>query len=224
MHMPHSHATAEPRWRRLPEERPQQILEAATEVFAEKGLAAARLEDIARRAGVSKGTIYLYFPNKEELFREMVRQLVIANIERAERALDDDATSAGDQLRRYIRAHWAFQRSTLFQALLKFLHSELHQHPDLAEFYFREVVMRALRLLAAIIRRGIAAGEFRQVDPDVAARMFAALSASHAVWCARRDVFLQVRDKTDEEIVAELIDFYLGAIQARHAVDAGLRA
>ena len=64
----------EPRWRRLPEERPKQILAAALEVFGERGLASARLEDIAKRAGLSKGTIYLYFPNKEELFREMVRQ------------------------------------------------------------------------------------------------------------------------------------------------------
>lgn len=215
--MPNSPTAAEPRWRRLPEERPQQILQAATEIFAEKGLAAARLEDIARRAGVSKGTIYLYFPNKEELFREMVRQLVIANIERAERALDEDATSATDQMRRYIRSHWAFQRSVLFQALLKFLHGELHQHPDLAEFYAREVIMRALRLLAGIIRRGISAGEFREVDPEVAARMFAALSASHAVWCAKRDIFPQVCDKSDEQIVGELIDFYLNAIQAPSA-------
>ena len=67
-------ASNEPRWRRLPEERPRQILTAALEVFGEHGLAAARLEDIAKRAGLSKGTIYLYFPNKEELFREMVRQ------------------------------------------------------------------------------------------------------------------------------------------------------
>ena len=75
-----SEPVAEPRWRRLPEERPKQILEAALAVFAERGLAAARLEDIAKRAGVSKGTIYLYFENKEELFRGVVRDTVIAVI------------------------------------------------------------------------------------------------------------------------------------------------
>src|SRR6478752_3886523 len=77
----------EPRWRRLPEDRPRQILTAALEVFGERGLAAARLEDIAKRAGLSKGTIYLYFPNKEELFREVIRHTIIAQIERAERDL-----------------------------------------------------------------------------------------------------------------------------------------
>jgi AcrR family transcriptional regulator len=61
---PNTGNPTEPRWRRLPEERPRQILAAALEVFGEHGLAAARLEDIAKRAGVSKGTIYLYFPNK----------------------------------------------------------------------------------------------------------------------------------------------------------------
>src|SRR5918911_963685 len=90
-----------PRWRRRPEERPQQILDAALTVFGERGLAGARLEDIARRAGVSKGTIYLYFPNKEELFVEMIREKVIANLEREESRLDDGGT-ATEQLRGYM--------------------------------------------------------------------------------------------------------------------------
>src|SRR6478752_5108877 len=76
-----SEAVNEPRWRRLPEERPKQILDAALAVFAERGLAAARLEDIAKLAGVSKGTIYLYFANKEELFRGVVRSTVIELID-----------------------------------------------------------------------------------------------------------------------------------------------
>src|SRR6478609_2769386 len=78
----------EPRWRRLPEDRPRQILTAALEVFGERGLAAARLDDIAKRAGLSKGTIYLYFPNKEELFREVIRNSVVAFIERGEAQIE----------------------------------------------------------------------------------------------------------------------------------------
>ena len=77
-------ANPEPKWRRLPEERPRQIIEAALEVFSEHGLAAARLEDIAKLAGVSKGTIYLYFPNKEALFSEMVREMVGESITSAQ--------------------------------------------------------------------------------------------------------------------------------------------
>src|SRR5438105_3263605 len=93
----------EPRWRRLPEERPRQILEAALAVFGEHGLAAARLDDIAKRAGVSKGTIYLYFPNKEELFREMVRNTVIRQLETAEHELGAMSGSATEQLEKYMR-------------------------------------------------------------------------------------------------------------------------
>src|SRR3954464_7728803 len=98
-------APVQPRWRRLPEERPAQILDAALDVFAEHGLGAARLEDIAKRAGLSKGTIYLYFPNKEALFREVVRQTVVSQIESGERDFHAATGSAraalADHLRRY---------------------------------------------------------------------------------------------------------------------------
>src|SRR6476646_1527267 len=98
-----------PRWRRLPEERPRQILDAALAVFGERGLAGARLDDIARRAGVSKGTIYLYFPNKEELFREVVRAIVVDQLHQAAANVGDG--NPEDQLKRYLRAHWDFVRS-----------------------------------------------------------------------------------------------------------------
>ncbi|MEA3245310.1 MAG: helix-turn-helix domain-containing protein, partial [Gemmatimonadota bacterium] len=75
------------KWRRQPEERPQQILLAAIEVFGEHGIAAAKLEDIAARAGVSKGTIYLYFESKEDLFREVVRRVLVPRMQEVERAL-----------------------------------------------------------------------------------------------------------------------------------------
>src|SRR5438045_8534002 len=142
-----SESTAEPRWRRLPEERPKQILDAALEVFAERGFAAARLEDIAKRAGLSKGTIYLYFPNKEELFREVIRHTIIAQIERAERELAAAAQqSASDTLAQFVRGYWGFLRSPNFAALFRLIHAELSNFPDLARFYGREVVERILRL------------------------------------------------------------------------------
>ena len=77
---------AAPARRRRPDERPTQILEAALDIFGEKGLAAARLEDIAKRAGLAKGTIYLYFPNKEALFREMIRRTLVVRLEALEQA------------------------------------------------------------------------------------------------------------------------------------------
>ena len=98
-HAPEIPSNSEPRWRRLPGERPGQILQAALEVFGERGLAASRLEDIAKRAGLSKGTIYLYFPNKEELFREMVRHTVVSQIEEREQLVNTASGSATDAAR-----------------------------------------------------------------------------------------------------------------------------
>src|SRR4051812_43053081 len=153
--------TTEPRWRRLPEERPRQILAAALEVFGERGLAAARLEDIAKRAGVSKGTIYLYFPNKEELFREMVRDIVVGQLEKAERAAGESTGSATETLVQFMRQFWAKIRGPQFGPLFRLVHAEIHNFPDLARFYAEEVVMRNRRLIAGLIQRGIDSGEFR---------------------------------------------------------------
>jgi AcrR family transcriptional regulator len=203
-------STTEPRWRRMPEERPRQILDAALAVFGERGLADARLDDIARRAGLSKGTIYLYFPNKEELFREVVRQTIIRGIEEAEQVAP--AGSAIEELRGHMRSYWTFLRSPVFEVLHRLVQIELHQFPDLAEFYAREVVQRTNTLLCRVLERGMKAGEIRPMDPMVAARMLMALFVTHAVWCRRREFFRAVADKTDAQIFTELMDFYFTAI------------
>jgi len=202
-----------PRWRRLPEERPRQILEAALAVFGERGLAGARLDDIARRAGVSKGTIYLYFPNKEELFREVVRAIVIDRLRQAAAEAGEGGDPV-DELKRYLRAHWNFVRSPEFQTILKLVTSELHNFPDLAEFYGREVVKPANELLAGMIRRGIDRGDFRRVDPVLAARFMASTTITHSTWCARRHLFKLLTDVTDEQVFEGLSDFFFHAIRA----------
>jgi len=92
-----------PRWKRQPEARPGQILDAALEVFAECGLSGARLEDIGRRAGVSKATIYVYFPNKEALFREVIRGTVVSEIENRERAFEKLEGAAVDAYLQHLR-------------------------------------------------------------------------------------------------------------------------
>jgi len=205
----------EPRWRRLPEERPGQILTAALAVFGERGLAAARLEDVAKRAGLSKGTIYLYFPNKEELFREMVRHSVVSAIEEREQRISAAAGSASEVLTEYLRSYWKFIRSEPFAPLFRLIHAEIHNFPDLARFYAEEVVARSHRLLGNLIARGIESGEFRPVDPYVAARMLTAPFVMHGVWCTHREFFASVAMKSDEQVLEELIDFSLHALQTR---------
>lgn len=206
-------APTEPRWRRLPEERPNQILHAALEVFGEFGLARARLEDIAKRAGVSKGTIYLYFPNKEELFREMVRSTVVEAIAAGEQL--PEGQSATEQLVGYMRGYWEFVRSPAFAVIYRVVVSELHNFPDLVEFYNDEVVTRANRLIARIVSRGIDAGEFRKLDPSVASRMLTSMFSANAMWCWKRQFFPHLNHRSDDQVFAELVDFYLAAIRAR---------
>jgi TetR/AcrR family transcriptional regulator len=203
----------EPRWRRLPEERPQQIIDAALAEFGDRGLAASRLEDIAKRAGLSKGTIYLYFPNKEELFREMVRRNVISQLEENERRFGEKEGSATEALTDYMRRYWTFIRSSKFAPLFRLIHAEIHNFPDLARFYAEEVVARGQRLIAGIIARGIETGEFRDVDPFMATQMLTTPFVMHGLWCTHRECFTPVAKKTDEEVLDELMQFYLHAIQ-----------
>ena len=202
--------SAAPKWRRCPADRPEQIIKAALEVFGECGLANARLQDIAERAGVSKGTIYLYFPNKEELFREMIRQTAVAAIERAEQA--NVPGTPTNQLLAFMRGYWAFVRSPLFLTVYRLVLGELHQFPDLARFYAHEVVARGQKLMAGIISRGIEAGEFREIDPMVAARMLVAIIVMNGIWRDEHTGVPLLAHKTDEEVFSELAHFYLHAI------------
>jgi AcrR family transcriptional regulator len=199
-----------PKWRRLPEDRPEQIIKAAFQVFGECGLANARLQDIAERAGVSKGTIYLYFPNKEELFREMIRRTVVSAIERGEQVVTHGSPTT--QLLASMRGYWTFMRSPAFSTIYRLVIGELHQFPDLAKFYAEEVVARGQRLLGGIIRRGIDAGEFRETDPIIAARMLVALVIMNAIWRDEHTGVPLLAHKSDEDAFNELAQFYLHSI------------
>jgi AcrR family transcriptional regulator len=207
-----------PKWRRRPEHRPQQIIDAALEVFGECGLAKSRLQDIADRAGVSKGTIYLYFPNKEELFREMIRQTSVAAIEAGEKATTEGTPT--EQLCAAMRGYWNFVRSPVFSTIYRLVLGELHQFPDLAKFYADEVVARLLRMLTGIIRRGVESGEFREIDPAVAARMLMALTVMNAIWLDQRTGVPLLCHKKDEEVFRELAHFYLHSLTTSEGAQA----
>jgi AcrR family transcriptional regulator len=204
----------EPRWRRLPEERPRQLIEAALDVFGERGLAGARLEDIARRAGVSKGTIYLYFPNKEALFCEMIRQTMSVGLVDTQARIMAGTGSPTEQLRAYVRGMWEYLRSPAFEKVYRLMMGEIHNFPSLLQFFIAEVSQRSLGFAADIVRRGTQTGEFRPQDPDVAARMLHALTVKHGIWCAQREQIPFLAHHTDDEVLEQLLDFYLHAIQA----------
>jgi AcrR family transcriptional regulator len=199
--------------RRDPEARPHQILDAAFKEFGERGLAGARLDDIAKGAGVAKGTIYLYFPNKEALFREMVRVTIVDALQAAEASRDDlgDEISATEQIRMMAGAWWHHLRGERQQVLTRLVHGELHRFPDLFAFYGEEVIARGRRLVASVIARGVARGEFRPIDPMVGARMYAALWMSHGTWCSTRQIHPWLG--SDEQVLSEMLEFFFHALK-----------
>ncbi len=200
--------------RRAPEERPQQILEAAFREFGERGLGGARLDDIARGAGVAKGTIYLYFPNKEALFQEMVRSSIIAALESAEQwVAQSEHETAARQLQRFFVDWWAFLRSDRFQVVHRLVMAELHNFPELLQFYADEVIARGRRLIGSLVERGTRRGEFRDIDPAVAARMLQSLAVTHTVWCSRDQFSGSLGSYSDDDVRDQLIDFYLHALR-----------
>ena len=198
--------------RRAPEERPTQILDAAFHEFGERGLAGARLDDIAKRAQVAKGTIYLYFPNKEALFREMVHATIVSALVEAEASLAGLASETAEaQLRRLGQGWWTFLRTERVQALQRLVALELGQFPDLMQFYADEVIARGRRLVSGIIALGVERGAFRNVDPQLAARMFSSIWMSHSTWCARREFFKTLG--SDEQVLDDMLEFYLYALR-----------
>ena len=201
----------DPKWRRLPEERPRQILLAAIEVFGENGIAGAKLEEIAARAGVSKGTIYLYFPSKEDLFREVVRQLLVPAIAAVERELVDG--TAAEQLERYLRLHWAYFDGPASAGWVRLVFTELHKHPDLAQFYFSEAIATSNRVLGDVIRRGTACGEFRPIDPVVAISMIKATLLTHVLWSQAPMPQTLAAARPRAELIDDIVDFVLHALR-----------
>ncbi|MBP6670144.1 MAG: TetR/AcrR family transcriptional regulator [Gemmatimonadales bacterium] len=165
-----------PRWRRRPEDRPEEILRAALRVFAERGFAQARLEEVARKAGVSKGTLYLYFDSKDALFRAVVRATKGPILAESEAWLDAFEGSAREALAHFIRGMWRRMADPDQAAISRLVHSEIKHFPELARFYFEEVVLRARRLLERVLARGVASGEFRPDQARFAARAMPALA------------------------------------------------
>lgn len=161
---------------RRKEARPQELLDAALELFVEKGFAATRSEEVAARAGVSKGTLYLYYPSKEELFKAMVRQNLSSLIaEGAELAEHYEGPTAA-LLQTLMLTWWTRVGSTAASGIHKIVFAEVRNFPDLAQFYDEEVIQPADRLFCSTVRRGIARGEFRPLpEHEVAHALMAPL-------------------------------------------------
>ncbi|HEY0843930.1 MAG TPA: TetR/AcrR family transcriptional regulator [Noviherbaspirillum sp.] len=153
-----------PRWERRKDARPQELLAAALDLFVERGYAATRLDDVAAKAGVSKGTLYLYFANKEDLFKAVVRENIIPIVGEAEDIVEGFEGSTADLFREIILGWWERIGNTKLSGMTKLVMAESNNFPEVTQFYHDEFISRANAMIVRMIERGIHRGEFRKVD------------------------------------------------------------
>lgn len=151
----------QPKWQRRAEDRPREICAAALEVFAEKGFAAAKLEEIAKRAGVSKGTLYLYFKDKEELFRAVVRDTIAPNVETLRAAIIQTGLPFAELIRLFASKFVEITGRVPVGAVAKMVISESRNFPELAKVWHDEVVSKGIGTVTALIEMAQARGEVR---------------------------------------------------------------
>lgn len=151
---------------RRKEARPGELLEAALDLFVEKGFAATRVDDVATRAGVSKGTLFLYFPSKEELFKAVVRHNIAGRFEEWRDELEAFEGTTSELLRYCYQVWWERIGATKASGITKLMFSEAQNFPEITGFYQQEVILPGQALIRRIVERGIGRGEFRPVPLD----------------------------------------------------------
>ncbi|MDB5891048.1 MAG: transcriptional regulator, TetR family [Polaromonas sp.] len=181
---------------RRKEARPGELLDAALDLFVEKGFAATRVEEVAARAGVSKGTLFLYFPSKEELFKAVVRENISGRFKEWGEEFQTFEGTGADMVTYCMNAWWDRVGATRASGITKLMMSEATNFPELASFYQQEVIKPGQSLIRRILQRGIDRNEFRPLDLDyavyslIAPMMFLILAKHSGGVCARDDIVL----------------------------------
>jgi len=157
-------AVAHAKTSRRKQARPSELVAAALDLFVEKGFAATRAEEVAVRAGVSKGTLFLYFASKEDLFKAVVRENISGLYPEWSGELDNFSGSTAELMHYCMQAWWSRFGDTKASGISKLIMSEARNFPELAAFYQQEVVEPGRELIRRILQRGIERGEFRPID------------------------------------------------------------
>lgn len=187
--------TATPVRQRRKEARPAELVAAALQLFVERGFAGTRLDDVALRAGVSKGTLYLYFDSKADLFKAVIREGIVPIIEEGARIVERFQGGAADLLRLLVMEWWKRIGASQLGGIPKLMISEARNFPDLAAYYNDAVITRGRELMRRVLQRGVASGEFRAVDVEAAIDVIFAPVLMLVVWryslgacgCGRND-------------------------------------
>lgn len=167
---------------RRKETRPAELLAAALDVFVDKGFAAARMDDIARRAGVSKGTVFLYYESKQALFRAVVQEAVLPHLAAGEALLERLDADPEQLLRELLLRYWQVLGNPRLGGISKLVMAEAGNFPEIAAFYHEHVVQRGRALFATVLERGIQAGVFRSCDPLVMCQLAIAPLMFSCLW------------------------------------------
>lgn len=199
--------------RRRKEARPAELTAAALDLFVEKGYAATRLEDVAERAGVSKGTLYLYFESKAALFKAVVREGLLPALAEGESRVAGFSGSSTALLREVVGGMWRLVGAQRIGGIPKLVIAEARNFPEIAGFYHQEVILRGTALIGSVIERGVAQGEFRALDAEVAVHIVIApvllrMIMRHSIDCC---AFATL---DDERYFAEYFDMVLTGLRA----------
>ena len=204
---------------RRPEDRPEEILDAALAVFNEQGFSAARVEDIARRAGLSKGTLYLYFASKEAMLNALVERSAGLVAQSAERLIAEAAPGDPEQAwRAVLKMLLTVLSDPNVSAAPRLVLSEASRFPELAAYYRSHVIDIGKRAFRALFRAGTERGQFRAMDPDIVMRAFMGPVLAHMLLTT---VFHRPDDPDlDPETTADaLADIVLNGIKSRPGVN-----
>ena len=200
----------QPRYQRRKEDRPQEITEAAFAAFADKGFSATKVEEVARRAGVSKGLLYLYFKTKEELFKAVIRSVVTPRVDELTRTLDSSELDAEAFIRGPLLAFMKRLPGSPASVVIRLMISEAPKHPDLVEYYWDNVASRGLGALRQILERGVANGEFRESAVNELPQLFVAPVMMSIVW----GIVFADRSLDTDKLIETHIDMILAYIRA----------
>jgi len=167
---------------RRKEARPGELLDAALDLFVEKGFSAARVDEVAARAGVSKGTLFLYFESKEDLFKAVVRENIANQFPTWQEEFVAFQGSSADMLRYALLSWWERIGKTRASGITKLVMSEAQNFPEIAQFYQEEVIKPGNAMIRRILERGVSSGEFRQLDLEQAVHIIVAPMIFLMMW------------------------------------------
>ena len=199
-----------PRYQRRKQDRPQEITEAAFGAFAENGFTATKVEDVARRAGVSKGLLYVYFKTKEELFKAVIRSVVTPRLDELTRTLDTSDLTAEAFIRGPVLEFMKRVPGSPVSVVIRLMISEAPKHPDLVEYYWQNVASRGLGALRQLLRRGVENGEFRETAVNELPQLLVAPVMMSIVW----GIVFADRSLDTDRLIETHVDMILAYIKA----------